>query len=40
VLSEAGFDVVYRETRMLHAIDPELLPEMRRWVAARVGAPA
>lgn len=37
VLSDAGLDVIYRETRMLHAIDPELLPEMREWVAARVG---
>jgi len=37
VLSEAGLDVIYRESRMLHAIDPELVPEMREWVAARVG---
>jgi phospholipase/carboxylesterase len=37
VLSEAGLDVIYRETRMLHAIDPELLPEMREWVGSRVG---
>jgi len=27
-------DVTYRETRVLHAIDPELLPEMREWLVA------
>jgi phospholipase/carboxylesterase len=37
VLSEAGLDVIYRETRMLHAIDPELLGEMREWVGSQVG---
>jgi len=37
-LEQGGVEVTYRETRVLHAIDPELLPEMRTWVAARTGA--
>jgi len=36
VLTEAGLYVTYRESRIQHSIDPELLPEMRRWVAAVV----
>ena len=40
VLEEEGpLDVTYRETRVLHSIDPELLPEMRAWVSARTGGP-
>jgi phospholipase/carboxylesterase len=39
VLEEAGNgEVTFRETRVLHSIDPELLPEMRAWVTARVPA--
>jgi phospholipase/carboxylesterase len=34
VLSEAGLYVTYRESRIQHSIDPELLPEMSRWVAS------
>jgi predicted esterase len=34
VLSEAGLEVTYRETRVLHSIDPTLLPEMRQWLTA------
>jgi phospholipase/carboxylesterase len=36
VLTEAGLYVTYRESRIQHSIDPELLAEMRRWVAAVV----
>jgi phospholipase/carboxylesterase len=36
VLSEAGLYVTYRESRTQHSIDPELLPEMGRWVASVV----
>ncbi|MGH2923542.1 MAG: alpha/beta hydrolase [Solirubrobacterales bacterium] len=36
-LEQGGLEVTYRETRVLHAIDPELLPEMRAWVAAQTG---
>jgi len=32
VLEQAGVEVTYRETRVLHSIDPELLPEMRQWM--------
>ena len=40
VLEEEGpLDVTYRETRILHSIDPQLLPEMRAWVLARTGGP-
>jgi phospholipase/carboxylesterase len=36
VLEDAGNqDVTFRETRVLHSIDPRLLPEIRRWLAAR-----
>ena len=34
VLTEAGLYVTYRESRIQHSIDPELLPEMSRWVAS------
>jgi phospholipase/carboxylesterase len=41
VLTEEGLNVTYRETRMQHAIDPALLPEMRQWVVSVVaGKPA
>jgi phospholipase/carboxylesterase len=36
VLTEAGLYVTYRESRIQHSVDPELLPEMRRWVASVV----
>lgn len=40
VLTEEGpLQVTYRETRVLHSIDPEQLPEMRNWVAAVTGGP-
>ena len=32
VLEKAGFEVSYRESRMAHGIDPELLPELRQWL--------
>ncbi len=34
-LSEAGLAVTYHETRMPHTIDPRIVPELQRWVAAR-----
>ena len=33
VLEQAGVRVTFRESRVLHSIDPELLPEMREWLA-------
>lgn len=39
LLEEGGLDVIYRETRIQHSIDPELLPEMRAWVSAVTGGP-
>lgn len=40
VLNEEGpLSVTYRETRVLHSIDPELLPEMSQWVSAVTGGP-
>jgi phospholipase/carboxylesterase len=39
VLVEARLEVTYRETRVQHQIDPELLPEMRAWLLARTGGP-
>jgi phospholipase/carboxylesterase len=41
VLTEDGLYVTFRETRVQHTIDPELLPEMRLWVASVIaGKPA
>jgi phospholipase/carboxylesterase len=41
VLTEDGLYVTFRETRVQHTIDPELLPEMRQWVASVIaGKPA
>ncbi len=34
VLSDAGLYVTYRESRIQHSIDPELLPEMSRWISS------
>jgi phospholipase/carboxylesterase len=34
-LEEGKLEVIYRETRVQHQIDPELLPEMRAWVESR-----
>ncbi len=39
LLEEGPLDVTYRETRILHSVDPELLPEMRSWLLARTGGP-
>jgi phospholipase/carboxylesterase len=38
-LVEAKLEVIYRETRVQHSIDPELVPEMRAWVGAQTGIP-
>jgi phospholipase/carboxylesterase len=35
-LSAAGLDVLYRETPMSHTIDPDFIPELRDWLAARI----
>jgi phospholipase/carboxylesterase len=35
-LSAAGLDVLYRETPMSHTIDPEFIPQLRAWLAARI----
>ena len=37
-LSAAGLDVLYRETPMSHTIDPEFIPELQGWLAARIPA--
>lgn len=39
LLTEGGLEVTYRETRVQHSIDPELIPEMRAWLLARTGGP-
>jgi phospholipase/carboxylesterase len=36
VLEEAGADVLYRETPMIHQIDPEFMGDVARWLAERV----
>jgi phospholipase/carboxylesterase len=36
VLTDGGLEVTYRESRVLHQIDPEVLAEMRAWVATRI----
>jgi phospholipase/carboxylesterase len=38
-LEQEGVEVIYREPRILHSIDPELIPEMQAWVGARTGGP-
>jgi phospholipase/carboxylesterase len=35
-LTAAGADVLYRETPMLHTIDPEFVPVLRSWLADRL----
>jgi phospholipase/carboxylesterase len=35
LLTDGGLEVTFRETRVQHQIDPELLPEMQAWVRAR-----
>lgn len=40
LLVEGGVNTVYRETRVQHQIDPELIPEMRAWVLERTGGAA
>jgi phospholipase/carboxylesterase len=39
LLEEGPLEVTYRETRILHSVDPELLPEIRAWVQALTGGP-
>ena len=39
VLVEGGVITTFRETRVQHQIDPELIPEMRTWLLARTGGP-
>ena len=36
LLTAAGLAVTYRETPMSHTIDPEFIPELREWLAARI----
>src|SRR5262245_39598191 len=38
-LVEGQLEVIYRETRVQHQIDPELIPEMRAWLLARTRGP-
>jgi phospholipase/carboxylesterase len=38
-LEEAKLNVTYRETRIQHSIDPELIPEMQAWLRAVTGDP-
>jgi predicted esterase len=38
-LTEAKLEVIYRETRIQHSVDPELLPEMRDWLSIQTGGP-
>lgn len=38
LLTPAGLVVSYHETRMPHTIDPLLMPEIQKWLAARFGA--
>ena len=37
LLEDGGLEVSFRETRVQHQIDPELLPEMQAWLRARTG---
>jgi phospholipase/carboxylesterase len=39
LLVEGRVETMYRETRVQHQIDPELIPEMRQWLLARTGGP-
>ncbi len=39
-LAAAGADVLYRESPLPHAIDPEFVRELRPWVRARFRTPA
>lgn len=36
LLIAAGLDVTYHETPVPHTIDPGLMPEIQRWIAARI----
>jgi phospholipase/carboxylesterase len=36
LLTAAGLDVLYREAPMSHTIDPEFIPELQSWLAARI----
>jgi phospholipase/carboxylesterase len=35
-LTAAGADVLYRESPMPHAVDPDFIPELQEWLAAAV----
>jgi phospholipase/carboxylesterase len=37
-LAAGGLDVTYRETQIQHGIDFQVIPEIRNWVRAAVGA--
>lgn len=39
LLVEGQIETTFRESRVQHQIDPELLPEMRQWLMARTGGP-
>ena len=36
-LADAGADVLWRESPVAHALDPDLLPELREFVARALG---
>jgi len=40
LLEGAGADVLYRESRMAHAIDPQFIHELRSWIGATIAAAA
>jgi predicted esterase len=33
LMEEGGIQVIYRETRIQHSTDPELYPEIQRWIS-------
>jgi phospholipase/carboxylesterase len=37
-LEAADADVTYWETPVPHTVDPAVVPDLRRWLAARVGS--
>ncbi len=37
-LSESGLPVTYRESPIIHGIDPRFVAELRPWLAAAIGA--
>jgi phospholipase/carboxylesterase len=36
ILTEAGADVLYRESPLPHAVDPSFLPELQRWTETTI----